>query len=660
MKLRLTQSLMTLLLGAGVLSAQENPFVLTKDKADIDGHSYQYDIGAVDILISKSINFGGYNEVLVNWNGTTGGYYKVTGSGSISAGYGSWGLGGGTYEFDCPKVANLGSISGSFSDTTVVFNHGNKVWELGGIETLIINSPKFTVLSHLWSVGTIQSHCELQTKLLPGLFDVEKIEANVKLNGGGELNLSNGGLEIKGNVDFASKTTLREWVWKEDDYGMCEGFGSEKPSQEQIESALSDLHGNVAFSCESYSGKLSNLTVDVAYYYGPSGINEGFIKGAPYGCFVPVYNSSTGLFDITYKAFSEMLQLEEHLPTIAGSTAVYTLGGNDVYMKKAMNLAPKGDAKITWDASGEDVCMLGKGALSAKNKLTVELSNGTFTLGTGCSFKKADYVLEDANIALMGNVDAVSLDATDESTMAVNGGKLTVKNDVKLSSSHLSVDGALSAVALTMNGGSLNISNAKPMAVTFKGVADLSENAAVNIYGAFAADFVVMDHSTFTLAMEASDITPKNQPKAQKINLKNKNVDNTIRNSSALDIMGSMTVAGGLTLSDSTLSLHDWEEATKPKAQTLTVKGALSIADKAENKDADAELTLNGKLTAGSLTATNADIRLENEQAAQSISLTLKADAQKQAITNTLTDSGIYANGSMSVTGHLSLLGASY
>jgi hypothetical protein len=269
--------------------------------------------------------------------------------------------------------------------------------------------------------------------------------------------------------------------------------------------------------------------------------------------------------------------------------------------------------------------------------------NGTLS-GLGTVYVTGDVQLGDA-----AKLTTSGLNITGTLNVGSKGLTMNAKSSaISIAGGTLASEGKLSAASLTMVGGALDVSNAKPMTVTLTGVANLSAGATVDLYGAFTAADLDMNDATFMLGMDDGYV---NQPKPQNITLKDKNATSELTNGSTLDVMGSMSVAGGLKLSDSTLSLHDWGEATKPRAQTLTVKGALEVND--------SELSLNGKLTAGSLNLTDADIKLENTTAAQSIALTLAKDTQKQVVVNTLTESTIDATGSMTVAGALELTDSS-
>ncbi|MBQ4615019.1 MAG: autotransporter-associated beta strand repeat-containing protein, partial [Akkermansia sp.] len=105
-------------------------------------------------------------------------------------------------------------------------------------------------------------------------------------------------------------------------------------------------------------------------------------------------------------------------------------------------------------------------------------------------------------------------------------------------------------------------------------------------------------------------------------------------NGGALHSDGKLS-ANSLTMQGGKLSV----QGVKPQA--ITFKGAATLTD--------AELDFSGKFTAASMKATNSDITLDNWTKAQSINLSGKG------LNNSLTNSSLYANGSMKVAGNLTL-----
>ena len=191
------------------------------------------------------------------------------------------------------------------------------------------------------------------------------------------------------------------------------------------------------------------------------------------------------------------------------------------------------------------------------------------------------------------------------------------------------------------------------MPLDVKGSLTMSADSELSLNGKLSAA---------SMNMSDADISLSNE-KAQSITLSGKGVSNELTRSSII-ANASMSITGDLSLSDSIVSLID-ASMTKPKAMGLTVKGALDIRDSRPDdastdwkKDEEVELLLSGKLCAGSLTMENADITLSNATV-QSIALTMAKDSRKQAVNNTLTNSRITANASMSVAGNLELSGAS-
>ena len=207
--------------------------------------------------------------------------------------------------------------------------------------------------------------------------------------------------------------------------------------------------------------------------------------------------------------------------------------------------------------------------------------------------------------------------------------------------------GKISAYSLTMSGEEslLDVTNQKPVSVSFKGDVSFTDAHKVKVYGAFSANQLTAVDSILTFAPDRSAI----KPKAQSVSLKGKGVLNTITDSE-VDIAGKMSVTGNLQLTDSDVALHDVADATKPKAQGLTVKGELAVED-------DSALVMTGTLSAAALSATDSTIAIAavDGLAAQNLKLTRKQVVKGVAQENLLTNSSVYVNGGMSVAGNLEL-----
>ena len=254
-----------------------------------------------------------------------------------------------------------------------------------------------------------------------------------------------------------------------------------------------------------------------------------------------------------------------------------------------------------------------------------------------------------------GKITTNALRLMDESVLLVsNKGLLmnTKASVITIQDAELNSAGKVSAYALRMWDGLLDVRNAKPMVVTLNGDFTAESGAQVNLYGSLTANQLLLEGSYFTLAMDEADITAKTAPKAQSITLKGKNVTNYITNS-VLDAAGKMSVTGNLTITDAYLTLHDVASAAKPKAQGLSVKGDLTVEGKPADYAYAVELT--GALSAASLTAVDTVISVADVDglASQSVKLTRKESSKGVFQLNTLNNSTLAVNGSMSVAGSL-------
>ena len=289
--------------------------------------------------------------------------------------------------------------------------------------------------------------------------------------------------------------------------------------------------------------------------------------------------------------------------------------------KKALGLTVKGSLEIADTAKDDAAELRLTGKLSAAS---MQLTNADIMLANDLAAQGITLTQnKDASKQLVLNTFTNSR-VTAHGNMSVAGSLALVSSDIALS----------------------DPAKGKNMGLTVKGDLSLKEQSSITLTGGL---------NVASLQMEQSDISLTHAT-PQSITLSDKNATNALV-ASTIDADASMSVNGGLKLSDSSITLQDDGDPeklpTKKKALGLTVKGALEIAD--TTKDTANELYLTGKLTAASMQLSNADIMLANDLAAQGISLTQSKDTLKQPIINTFTNSKLYANGSMSVAGTLVL-----
>ena len=549
-----TSFLVLFLWTAGAIHAEENPFVVTIDKAEIStweddigpGTQYIYNIGAVDILLRDTLNFGRYGYVSVGWKGKEGGHYEVNGTARVTANACRWNLGAGTYEFSC-NLPILDSIQGE-DETKVILNRSYKLFELSGLKELVLNAPNVVVVDYIWDrVERISSPYEINTRNLPGFFqNVGIVDGNIVVSGNKNGTYWDGssGLTVSGNVHCASKVSFDFWTYHD---------GGKKMSAEHIRDRLSDLHDETLLHCESLTGKLSNLSVNLCYY-DESTWRETRVSAASYGCFVAEQDAFLGGYNIVYKAFSEAQGIQDIVPGITSDgVCAYRAGSQDLYLSKAMNLAPKGEATLSWNAEGESVSLIGKGGISAK-KLNVELDNGFFVQASGCGFKNADFELNEASFSVVGSLAAESFCLQSQSALVLAGGKLKVRGDIVQNMSSIVSDSALVAASLSMSGLS-------------------------------------------SLSIEAT--------KATSLDLKDKNTTNVISDSD-ISVTGKMSVAGNLELAGAA-SIHLYDPSGKNKAMPLVVKGSLTLGS-------GSTLTLSGALSARDMVLDGGTINLTSNK----------------------------------------------
>ena len=359
-------------------------------------------------------------------------------------------------------------------------------------------------------------------------------------------------------------------------------------------------------------------------YTGGTFIEAGTVKAAGVASFGSgAITLSGGAVDLASKEVANDIVLEGSAAVKGGKkyAGVFTMNGGELLKGSVVNVAEVATLK-----SG----ML-NGSLSGEGTVVV---SGEVMLGT------------------TGKITANALDVQGSLSVSSKGLAMNSKaSAITLNGGTLSSEGKISAFSMNMTGGTLDVTNAKPMGITLNDAFVATDGADIDLYGALTANQLTLAGVDFTLAMDEADIAPKVQPKAQSITLKGKGLLNTISDSE-LDIAGKVSVTGDLALADSTLSLHDVAGAAKPKAQGLTVKGALAVEDSA--------LSTTGSVSAAALTATGSVISIAAQEglAAQSLKLTRKDVTKGVPQDNVLTDSALYVNGSMSVAGNLDMQGS--
>ena len=568
-------TLLAALTASASLYAQNEKVYITKGMAETEewedeygsAITYNYNINNKDIVLDKSIAYGSYNDAYFYWDGENGGTYTVSGKGKLT-GYGQyWNLGKGTYVID--KGTSLGNWAGVYGNgCDLVVNSDCKIWELGGIDTLYVNAPKFQVTDYIYDIDTIISTCDIQTKNFNGLIGngVSTVEGNVVVNGG----MWHGTyytLDVFGNINFASKTNIDVFSY---DYG--DGYG--KPTSEEITNLLmSDADGMVIMTCDTYTGNVSNLNLRVGYYQGEY-YDEKYLNVSSYGTFVAMYDMG-GSYNITYKLYDTASSLPEAIYDETIDASYYELYDEDIYQKGNTNLSKTGEAFIDWNASGYSVCLFGKGAISAKNGLTVEFTDGYYTIDKNVSFKKASYGLYES-IVSFGNAVAAKDIQLGYSTLNISTGKLTVDNELAIRDySTVQLTDALTTGDLIVDGKSdLEVTSSKASSITVKGLAYLHDESYVKVSGKLTATDIEMNHSVIMPTAKDSpmSLTVKSSIFAE--------------NDSSIILNGKLS-AGSMDSRDSLIYF------IPSKAQSLTVKG--------ESYLEDSNLLVGGKMSTGAL-----------------------------------------------------------
>ena len=575
MKLRLSLSLLTLLLAGPALGGiasktvrldwMEPEKVPTYD--DFDSGMYYdcyFDVRGANIDVGGNLDVGKWDDVYIYWNtdeymenyGDSRTTYTMSGKGKVGGFYQEWHLGQGTYEFNGEVTPGSDAfVWNRMGDCHVVINAPMTIGQVV-VSTVTINSSNVKIYEAM-GIDDLYSSYVLTSKNLNGLLSggASNIYADVELNGNApgytplDLRILGGSTMVYGNVNFKSKTSYDFFIQPPYSPGYDCGGWHTKPDADSINEQLAELDGEVMFSCKSYTGNLANMALTLWYSKAMTDrwgcyLNETKLgSGSAYGAFVPLYNEADTCYDIVFKSYA----LAQYATDLAPSSynaqwgLEYDLTG-DLYVNKAFNLSPTGAATLYWDAMGESVCMMGKGAISAKQGLMVVLSDGCFSLMPSSSFKNADYYLDYALLTGSSALSANSMVLAERSYLALPGSKLTVKYDF-----------------------------------------ELQESSVADIGAAVSAGSLSMGDKSY-LYVEA--------PKAVNLDLKDKYADNSI-DDSHVTVAGKMSVAGNLELwGNSSIRLYDPSGSNKPMA--LTVKGNLYLGG-------NSMLTLSGALSAKNL-----------------------------------------------------------
>ncbi len=538
MKLKLSCiTLLTLLMVAPAMGKMAtNTVILNNCEYEVDSgyddwfdfyyENRHYYIDDANIHINSNIKTGKYDVTTIEWSGNSDTTYKLTGSGKINNDWTDWQLGEGTYVLESKGSPGAWDVISSWEDDShLVFNNAFSVDCVYGFQSITFNN-KNCKINYLDDIGIIYANTEISTKNISNLLNNQTIVGNIIINGASKdtpilTDGYNTSTRIYGNAKISGKTTV---IYDLNYYGDgdCDECGAwtKNPPQEMIDEVIETLgDGFVFFSCDSYTGKLSNLTFSLGYgkhvkesdefcYY----INESYktVKTGNLGAFVAMYNEYEECFDIVFKPYAVATNVMDMYPcesTLEGD--IYAVWG-DMYLPKAVNVPGKNHTILEWYGGGASCVLMGKGAISAKGGLTVKLAGGSFSMMTGCSFKNAAYELDSARLFLDSALTANSLNMVSESTLVLSSekalklsvkdkkadniidgystlnvnGSMSVDGHLQVSDgSTITLSGALSATNLTLNDATLHLNSTKQQTVKVKNSLTLSgENS---IYLAF-------------------------------------------------------------------------------------------------------------------------------------------------------------------------------
>ena len=532
---------------------------------------------------SSSIEWGReyaeYNLPYESYQATSReGVYTLSGTGEIQTMFRTyygmtaneimWWMGRGTFIIE--EGVNMGYYAMVSGPGSLVVKTSKTIADISGFEVLEVQNAKFkTEILH--GIGVLRSASEMTTKNLGGVIGgVKLVDGDLTVNGNPYADgLFQGSwhtvTHVEGNANFKSKTPIRAQ------------FGTfvleDEPGEAEVLAELERMGELCYLTCRSYSGNLSNLTVELEYetqecwdemmnatMYRP---HQHLVSLADYGAFVALYDSSEDFYRIVFRSYANAAKVDMQEVSQSGAFAA---GASDLYLKKALTLSSKERASFSWTGEGDAYVMMGKGTVSAGKGLDVQLTDGDFSLHKGCGFKNADYSLESASLSLSGALAANSAELQEGSRLNATGGKVTVKGGLRMSESTLRSDSALTVDSLELGGGSR------------------VELAAT---------------------------------KAQSVTLKGKNADNVLTDSS-MSIAGKMSVTGNLALNASALntlsgnagcgaSIHLYDPSGNNKAMPLAVKGTLTLGS-------GSTLTLSGALSARDMVLDGGTINLTSNK----------------------------------------------
>ncbi|MBQ4613616.1 MAG: autotransporter-associated beta strand repeat-containing protein, partial [Akkermansia sp.] len=375
--------------------------------------------------------------------------------------------------------------------------------------------------------------------------------------------------------------------------------------------------------------------------------------------------------------------------SVSGDTSAITLQGMEYYYSLYVDgsglVLDVFGSNITWCGDKKDVWKVGSaGWVNAAGKET-RFSNGdAVSIGDGnvtivskvapgmvtLSPTKALTLKSNNSGAITGNAH-VLIDAGAKAKITMNDGNTyrggtTIKNgivnakgaasfgrgDIELSGGTLNLSGKTISNAITLSG-SATIKSGKKYAGTFTmSGGELMKGSQLNlikdatlsgglINGALSGTGTVKVTGAVTLGDKAKLTVDKlNITENGTLTASAKGLAMNAKTSAITISGGKLISAGKLTANSLTMKGGELS-MLNAKPQAMSFKGDVNLSD--------AELDFSGKLTATKLTAKNTDIYLTNKNAAQSIALSGKG------MTSALTDSTLYANGSMKVAGNLAL-----
>ncbi|MBQ4613941.1 MAG: autotransporter outer membrane beta-barrel domain-containing protein [Akkermansia sp.] len=507
----------------------DNPVYDEWDDIDYTEHSYY--VEDANIRLNGNLKLGKYDDVYITWNGNSETTYKLTGSGkTISAwGWTDWYIGDGTYVFEAKGSPSIYDDMSGNGDSHIIFNASvalDWIHEFSSITFTNKNSKVY----HISNVDTIYAKADISSKNMPNILSAcTTVVGNVILNGapkGYTLTFPTEAYEsedvtrVYGNVNISGKSSLVHTIYW-GDYSSdascdeCDGWHT-APPREVIDQAIESLGEDfIVFSCKSYSGKLENLKLAIGYeksYRDEEGCYTNgdvfIVKTEDLGTFIPVYNTESGLYDMTFKTYTNAANAASLRP---GKFSTYSVFGQDIYLPKAITLSSSDICTLVWDGESESRVLMGKGALSAQKGLNVKLLDGSFSVLNSCSFKNATYVLNNAYLAMGSALTAQSFALENKSGLSLKADKalkLTTKDKIalnRLRASHLYVAGSVNIGGHLSVGkqSSIALSDPSPknkaMNLTVKGDFELTDRSVLTLSGAISAANMLIEDSTICM-----------------------------------------------------------------------------------------------------------------------------------------------------------------